>query len=284
MAAMTRRDVLKIAAAGAAAALPGGIPSPAHSQGTQKRELVVAQGGDVAQFDPHMSTSSNDIRISFNLFDNLTSRRPDGKLAPGLATEWKLQGQTTWVFKLRQGVKWHNGDPFSSADAKFSIERTYDPNTKTRVNTVFTTVDRIEAPDPATLIIHTKKPDPLLPARLGFYGGQIVPQKNPDALGPAPLQPKTGRTGPRRFFSWTKDDRVVLEANPDYWGGRVDFDRLIVRALPEMAAPVAALLKGEVELSTQVPPDQGERIKANASTVVSGALYGGLYGLPVNSG
>src|SRR5256712_3907327 len=283
MAEMTRRDVLKIAASGATAALPGVIPSPAHSQGTQKRELVVAQGGDVAQFDPHMSTSSNDIRISFNLFDNLPSRRPDGKLAPGLATGGKLQGQTTWVFKLRQGVKWHNGDPFSSADAKFSIERTYDPNTKTRVNTVFTTVDRIEAPDPATLIIHTKKPDPLLPARLGFYGGQIVPKKYLDAVGPDTFNQKPVGTGPVRFVSWTKDDRVVLEANPDYWGGRVDFDRLIVRALPEMAPRVAALLKGEVDLITQLPSDQGERVKANPGTIVSGALYGGLYVLAVNS-
>jgi peptide/nickel transport system substrate-binding protein len=283
MAEMTRRDMLKLTAAGAAVALPAMIPSPAHSQGPAKRELVVAQGGDVAQFDPHMSTSSNDIRISFNLFDNLTSRRPDGKLAPSLATEWKLQGQTTWVFKLRSGVKWHNGDPFSSADAKFSIERTYEPNAKMRVNTVFTTVDRIEAPDPTTLIIHTKKPDPLLPARLGFYGGQIVPKKYLDAVGPDTFSQKPIGTGPVRFVSWTKDDRVVLDANPDYWGGRVDFDRLIVRALPEMAPRVAALLKGEVDLITQVPPDQGERIKANASTVVSGALYGGLYVLAVNS-
>src|SRR5712691_3137628 len=284
MAAMTRRDVLKIAAAGAAAALPGGIPSPAHSQGTQKRELVVAQGGDVAFFDPHMSTSSNDIRISFNLYDNLTSRRPDGKLAPGLATEWKLQGQQAWVFKLRHGVKWHNGDPFTSADAKFSIERTYDPSAKTRVSTVFTTVDRVETPDPMTAVVHTKKPDPLLPARLGFYGGQMIPKKYVDAVGPDTFNQKPVGTGPVRFVSWTKDDKIVLEANPDYWGGRVDFDRLVVRALPEMAPRVAALLKGEVDLITQVPPDQGERIKANASTVVSGALYGGLYVLAVNSG
>ena len=153
-----------------------------------------------------------------------------------------------------------------------------------RVNTVFTTVERIEAPDPATLVIHTKKPDPLLPARLGFYGGQIVPKKYLDAVGPDTFGQKPIGTGPVRFVSWTKDDRVVLEANPDYWGGRVDFDRLIVRALPEMAPRVAALLKGEVDLITQVPPDQGERIKANASTVVSGALYGGLYVLAVNSG
>src|SRR5499426_4079964 len=139
---LTRRDLLKAAAAlGAAAAVPMTAGGPALAQTTQKKELVTAQSGDVSKFDPHMSTSSNDIRISFNIFDNLTSRRPDGKLAPGLATEWKLQGQTTWVFKLRSGVKWHNGDPFSAADAKASIERTYDPSAKMRVNTVFTTVD-----------------------------------------------------------------------------------------------------------------------------------------------
>jgi peptide/nickel transport system substrate-binding protein len=136
----------------------------------------MAQGGDISKFDPHFSTSSNDIRVSFNLFDNLTSRHPDGKLYPGLATEWKLQGQTTWAFKLRQGVKFHNGDPFTSADAKFSIERTYDPAVKTMVATALSTIDRIEAPDPYSLVIHCKKPDPLLPARLGSTAARSCPR------------------------------------------------------------------------------------------------------------
>jgi peptide/nickel transport system substrate-binding protein len=281
---VTRREILKGAAiAGAAAALPGGLTGPAAAQTTQKRELVVAQGGDIFFLDPHMSTSSNEIRISFNVFDNLTSRRPDGKLTPSLATEWKLQGQQAWVFKLRQGVKWHNGDPFSSADVKFSLERTYDPAVKTRVNTVFTTIERIEAPDPTTLVVHTKKPDPLLPARLGFYGGQIVPKKYLESVGSETFNQKPVGTGPVRFVSWTKDDKVVLDANADYWGGKPDFDRLIVRALPEMSSRVSALLKGEVDIATQLPPDQGERVKGNASTVVAGALYGGLYVLAVNS-
>ena len=281
---VTRRDLLKGAAlAGAAAALPGGLARPAAAQTTQKRELLVAQGGDIASLDPHMSTSSNDIRISFNVFDNLTSRRPDGKLVAGLATEWKIQGQQAWAFKLRQGVKWHNGDPFTSADVKYSIERTYDPAAKTRVSTVLTTIEKIEAPDPSTVVIHTKKPDPLLPARLGFYAGQIVPKKYLESVGPEVFNQKPIGTGPVRFVSWTKDDRVVLEANPDYWGGKPDFDRLIVRALPEMAPRVAALLKGEVDIATQLPPDQGERVRSNPGTTVSGALYGGLYVLAVNS-
>ena len=109
--------------AGAAAMLPSALPTPAQAQTTQKRELVVAQGGDIAKFDPHFSTSSNEIRWTFNLFDNLVSRHPDGKLYPCLATEWKLTNPTTWIFKLRSGVKWHNGDPFTSADVKYSLER-----------------------------------------------------------------------------------------------------------------------------------------------------------------
>src|SRR5438046_7910059 len=226
---VTRRELLKGAAAlGMAGALPGAMPTDAHAQTTQKRELGVAQGGDIAKFDPHFSTASNEIRWSFNVFDNLTSRHPDGKLYPGLATEWKLQGQTAWAFKLRQGVKYHNGDPFTSADAKYSIERTYDPAAKTMVATALSTIDRLEAPDPYSLVIHTKKPDPLLPARLAFYGGPIVPKKYLETFGNDVFNSKPVGTGPVRFVSWVKDDRLVLEANREYWGGEPDFAKLIV--------------------------------------------------------
>ena len=281
MAQLTRRELLQGAAAlGAAAAVS---PGAAQAQTTQKKELVVAQGGDISTLDPHMSTSANDIRISFNIFDNLISRHPDQKLRPSLATEWKLDGQQTWRFKLRQGVKFHNGDPFTSADAKASLERTYDPAAKTRVNTVFPTIDRIEAPDATTLVIHTKKPDPLLPARLAFYGGQIMPKKYLESVGADAFNLKPVGTGPVKFVSWTKDDKVVLEANPDYWGGKPDFDRMIFRAVPETAPRIAGLLKGEVDIITQLPPDHGERVTGNASTRVAGALYAGLYVLAVNS-
>src|SRR5262244_3409623 len=281
---ITRRELFKgMAALGVVGSLPQAQPTAAQAQANQKRELVTAQGGDIARFDPHFSTASQDIRVSFNLFDNLTSRHPDGKLYPGLATEWKLDGQTTWRFKLRQAVKFHNGDPFTSADAKFSLERTYDPSAKTMVATVFTTIERIEAPDPFTLVIHTKKPDPLLPARLAFYGGQIVPKKYLESVGNDAFNAKPVGTGPTRFVSWVKDDRLTLDANPDYWGGKPDFDKLIVRSIPETAPRVAALLKGEVDVITQLPPDQEDRVTGNPATRVTGALYAGLYVLGVNS-
>ncbi|MBI1736347.1 MAG: twin-arginine translocation signal domain-containing protein [Candidatus Rokubacteria bacterium] len=281
MAQVTRRELLKGAATLGAAAAVGHVPGAAGAQA--KKEVVVGQGGDIAFFDPHMSTSSNDIRVSFNVFDNLVARYPDQKLHPALATEWKLEGQTTWRFKIRQGVKWHNGDPFTAADAKWSIERTYNPANKLRVSTVFTTIDRIEAPDPATLIIHTKKPDPLLPARLAFYGGQIVPEKYLKAVGPEEFNRKPVGTGVLKFVSWTKDDKAVLEANGSYWGGKPNFDRMVFRPIPELAPRVAALLKGEVDIITQLPPDHGERVNQNATTRMVGALYAGLYVLAVNS-
>src|SRR5258707_2226038 len=274
---VTRRELLKGAAAlGVAGVLPQALPGAVQAQTTQKKEIVTAQGGDISKFDPHFSTSSNDIRVSFNLFDNLTSRHPDGKLYPGLATEWKLEGQTTWRLKLRQGVKFHNGDPFTSADAKFSLERTYDPAANTMVKTVFTTIDRIEAPDPYTLVIHTKKPDPLLPARLAFYGGQILPKKYLESVGSDSFNAQPVGTGPISFNSWVKDDKAVFDANAGYWGGKIDVDHWIVRAVPETVPRVAALLKGEVDIITQLPPDQEDRVKANASTRVEGALYAGL--------
>ena len=282
-----RREFLRrTAGLGLGAAAMGALGAAgreAGAQTTQKRELVIAQGGDVDRLDPHWSTSSNDIRVTFNLFDNLISRHPDGKLHPGLATEWRSTSPTAWQFKIRQGVKWHNGDPFSAADVKYSLERTYDPALKTRVSTVFTTIDRIEAPDPATVVIHTKKSDPLLPARLAFYGGQIVPKKYIEAVGHDQFNLNPVGTGPVRFVSRAKDDKTVFDAFPDYWGGRIDVDRVVFRPLPETAPRIAALVKGEVDAITQLPPDHGERVAQNPTTKVVGALYAGLYCLGINA-
>ncbi len=287
--AIPRREFLRRAAllgVGAAAAerlLDAATPGIATAQTTQKRELVVAQGGDVSKFDPHYSTAANDIRVTFNIYDNLLSRRPDDKLYEGLAMEWKTTAPTTWQFKLRQGVKWHNGDPFTSADVKFSLERTYDPAAKTLVATVYTTIARIETPDPYTVLIHTKQPDPLLPARLAFYGGHIVPKKYLEQVGPDTFNAKPVGTGPVRLGSWTKDDKCVLEANPDYWGGKIDVDRVIFRPIPETAPRVAALMKGEVDAITALPPDHGERVSQHPTTTVASALYAGLYCVGINA-
>src|SRR5512147_2040271 len=108
---ITRRGFLAAAAGlvGSTAAAEGLLAQTAAAQTTKKTEVVIAQGGDLSKMDPHLTTSGWDLTILMNLYDNLTSRHPDGKLYPGLATEWKLVNPTLWQFKLRQGVKFHNG-------------------------------------------------------------------------------------------------------------------------------------------------------------------------------
>lgn len=284
--ALDRRAFVQRTLAGAGAvAMLAGLPEVrrADAQTTTKREAVIAQGGDISRFDPHYSTAANDVRLTFNLYDNLISRRVDGSLQPGLATEWKTTSPTTYQLKLRPGVRWHNGDPFTSADVKFSLERTYNPAMKTLVATSFNTVERIETPDAVTVVLHTHKPDPLLPSRLAIYGGQIVPKKYLESAGNDAFNARPVGTGPLRFVSWTKDDRAVFDANPDYWGGRMDVDRVIYRPISETAARMGALLKGEVDLVSQVPADQLERINRNPTTRTAAALFSGLYVLAVNS-
>ena len=285
-------EAAKPAAESKPAAAPAG-PTPAakvtgSGQATatapaNKRDLVVVTAADISKLDPHLSTSVNDITVSFQIFDNLTTRDPDLNLIPQLATEWRTTGDTTWEFKLRPGVKFHNGDPLTSKDVKFSVERTYDPNARTLVATVFTTIEKIDTPDDTTVIFTTKKPDPLLPARLAFYGGQILPERYFNQVGADEFNAKPVGSGVVKYVEWIKDDRLVLEANKEYWGGAPDFDRVTFRPIPEAAPRVAALLAGEADIITKVPSDQVQRIDQSDKARSEGAFYAGLYVLAVNS-
>lgn len=271
---ITRRGFLASSAGllGSMAAAEGLLARVAGAQRSSKNTLVVGQSSDVSKLDPQMSTTVNDIAITFNVFDNLLTRRRDGKLYPSLATEWKLVNPTTWQFKLRPNVKFHNGDRFTSADVKFTYERSYDPNAKVITKSVLNTIDRIETPDPLTVVVVTKQPDPLLAARTAFYAGQIMPKDYFTKVKDDEFNAKPIGTGPVKFTSWVKDDRMVLDANADYWGGKIDVSQLIFRPLPELAARIAALLKGEVDIITKIPPDQVERITKAPSTKIESVL------------
>ena len=191
---LTRRTLLRLGVLGGAG-LAGGLARLARAQTPgAPRELVVALSGDLSTFDPAFVVQTVDISINFNIFDTLTARHADLKLHPQLATEWKSLADTTWQFKLRRGVRFHNGDPLTARDVKFSIERTYDPAANTRVATALSTIDRIETPDDYTVTFITKRPDPLLPARLSMLGGQIIP-------APGMQRPNDeGRTGPGQYL------------------------------------------------------------------------------------
>jgi peptide/nickel transport system substrate-binding protein len=282
-----RRDFIgRVATIGlGAAAVPGLLPTVAACAApdtTAKRDLVVLQWSDLTSLDPHGATYTTDCRVLSNLFDTLVRRHPDGTLHPGLATAWQRAGPTTWQLALRPDVRWHDGTRLTAVDAKYSLDRTFDPSVKAaRLLPLFQTIERTETPDPGTLVIHTRRPDVLIPARLAGWG-HIVPWTYIDRVGFTGFNRRPVGSGPLRFVSWTKGEQCVLEANRDYWDGGLDLDRVVFRPVPAPAARMDALLRDDADLITQLSPEYGERVASHPSTRVVGAPYAGLYVLAVN--
>src|SRR5262245_45473383 len=135
-----------------AAALLLCAPVAAAPKGT----VVVAQGVDPTTLDPHHHQETLAANVAFHIFDGLLERDQDLKLVPLLAESYRIAVPTAWEFKLRKGIKFHNGEPFDAEAVKFSWERMVDPKLKLRGASPFAPVDHVEILDPYTVRIHTK--------------------------------------------------------------------------------------------------------------------------------
>jgi peptide/nickel transport system substrate-binding protein len=252
------------------------------AHGIFARDLVIGQGTDVSLLDPHYSTSASDINVFFNLYDNLVMRDENLNLTPGLAASWRLVDDNTWQFKLREGVVFHNGDRFTADDVKFSLERAIAENPRTSVYAALNTIERVDIVDPSTVNLVTKQPDPLLPIRLSYYGGMMMPRRYFEKVGMEGFRKDPIGTGALKFVEWKKNERLVFEANKQYWRAPIPYDKVIYTPYPETAARMAALIAGEVDLITAVPPDQVEVIEKSGTAKVEGALYAGFFAYYMN--
>lgn len=280
-AALVSRDVAALASNGAGGRQTVSVTQAQDAEGQET--LTIGIAADFVSLDPHLSVWNNDNQYSFNVFDNVVARRPDGQLYPMLATEWEAIDDTTWEFKLRDDVTFHNGDPLTSADIKFSIERTYDPDAQTVVASVFASVESIETPDDYTVRFITKEIDPLLDARLASYGGQILPKNYFEEVGADEFGRHPIGSGPVKFVEWARDQYLELEAVDDYWGGRIDVDRVMFRPIPEASSRLASLQAGESDLVVNLTPDLAEQLNDDDSVYVASAPYHGMTNLLINA-
>ncbi|MGH7359022.1 MAG: ABC transporter substrate-binding protein [Candidatus Rokuibacteriota bacterium] len=253
---------------------------PGSEAPAQQRPVVVVQSGEAATLDWHMHCDKNAHEPDRQIFDTLLRRNLKTlQLEGNLAESWRLLNDTTWQFKLRRNVKFHNGEPFDATAVKFSIERMLDPKQAAPGRTSIATIDRVEIVDPYTVNVVTKAPFPLLPVRMspghcGTVG--ILPPKYVAQVGDAGFAVKPVGTGPFKFVEWVKDERLVLDANKDYHRGAPSIDRLVFRPIPELTTRVAALLSGQADLVSDVPPDQVAKVKASGVARTEVSTLGGF--------
>ena len=231
--------------------------------------LTIALPANVTTLDPHKSTTvATDLSVASHFYTPLVDRGPDLKLKPGLAKAWRATTSLTWRFELTAGVTFPNGEPLDAAAVKWNIDRVLDPKTAARIKPWFAPITEARVIDATTLELVTKEPYPALPDQLAMFF--LLPpkwsaQNNPavTALG----------SGPYDLVEFKSGDRIVMKAKSNWWGGKVPFDQVVFRVMPEESSRIAALLAGEADLIAVFPPSELKRIndsgRASAGAVPS---------------
>jgi len=216
-------------------------------------DLTIGLGTDVTALDPHYHNVTPNNNVAAHLFGYLVQRNEKSQLEPGLATEWKAVDPLTWEFKLRKGVKFHDGSDFTAADVVASIERVPTvPNSPSPFTAFTRQIKEIVVVDPLTVRFKTATPYPLMPSDMTQVAmiSKAAAKATTDDFN-------TGKaaigTGPYKLIRYLKGDRIELARNNAYWGGMAPWIKVTLRLLPQDAARVAALLSGDLQVIENVP-------------------------------
>ena len=235
----------------------------APETGVQREEMIVGVQGLPATLDPARELSNVGTRVSYTPYDTLIRRDflNNNEHVPSLAETWERLSDTELELTLREDVTFHNGDPFTADDVVFTFERLLNADSESDLNearTYFSTFSSVEKVDDFTVRITTAEPDPLIIKRLASWASWIVPRKFIQETGEEAFMMTGMGTGPFKFVSFDPDNELVMERYDGYWGDDVPLRRLVMRVIPEVAARVTALVNDEVQIITNVPPDQVE--------------------------
>jgi peptide/nickel transport system substrate-binding protein len=228
--------------------------SPGQAQ-TKDDTIVYALQSDVDTWDPPNSVLREAIILGYHVFDHLAVRDlKTRKVIPNLATSWKTLDDTTWEVKLRQGVKFHDGSPFTAKDVKASFERVLDPAKKMTARGNHSKIKSVEVVDDYTARFKTDGPYPIFVERmtaLVIHSEKILREKPHEWVQENPIG-----TGPYKLVRWNRKQEHLLVRNDDYWGAKPHFKHVRIRIIPEQATQIAELVSGGVDIIKAVPPDQ----------------------------
>ncbi len=255
-----------------------------------------ARAGDSLTMDPHAQNEGPTGALNHQIMEPLVIRDHSGTIVPALATEWSPSADdpNVWIFKLREGVTFHDGAAFDSSDVKFSLERAMSADSDFKE--LLASVKEVRAPDSLTIEIVTDGPNPIMPSNLTNMF--IMDREWAEANNATKVQDYEGGedtfaaknangTGPFKLISREPDVKTVLQANENYWGNDefpLDVTEIIFTPIQNPATRVAALLSGEVDFIQDVPVQDLDRVENTEGLDVRTAPQNRVIFFGLNSG
>lgn len=248
-----------------------GAKTDAPASGTDtpkevKDTIVIAQGADAKSLDPYGTTDSPAGRVANCIFDTLVTRDDEGNVSPCLAESWEIVDDTTYIFHLRKGVKFHNGEEFKASDVAFSFSKIAE---SPHAESIRATIDfeKSKVIDDYTFEMKMTEPFGPILNHLGHNVMSIVNEKAYTEAGDKVGQNPVG-TGPYKFVSWATGDRIDLVANEDYWGNTPKVKNVVFRNIPESSSRSIEVETGGIDISIDAQASELERLEANPAVKV----------------
>ena len=236
---------------------------PNLAQAVEEYEhLRVALDRALAGMDPlgYPRLDRQELNVHMCFFDHLFDRTADGKMGGNLATKYEWLNDTTMRVYLRKGVKFHNGDEFTAADVKWSIEDMLNPDRGPGMVTLVKGVKEVKIVDDYTVDFYTEAPFPTLPTRLCTYT-VMVSSKERSKIPPEVYEKNPMGTGPFKFVEWKKGNYVTMVRNENYWKGVPKIKKLTIYEISDQTTVVSGLKSGAIDIAYNLSPSLGKDIK-----------------------
>jgi len=226
-----------------------------------KDTIIIAQGADAKSLDPHATNDQPSSRVSKQIYSRLVEMNEEMEIVPGLAESWTYVDDKTVEFKLREGVKFHNGEELKASDVKFTLDRMM---ASKKVAHIIEAVTGVEVIDDYTVRVMTEEPFGPLLSHLTHTAASILNEKAVNESGDDYGQNPVG-TGPYTFVEWAAGDRITLESFAEYFDGEAAIKNVVFRNITEGTNRTIGLETGEVDVAYDIEPIDKQRVADHES-------------------